>query len=253
MKIGASKVVPDPCNLDFSNPKYKLTPQQRIQFVDRIVNCYQSPLCPEWARLDEDFHVADLNASKLEWLFNLIDQVRYGGKLIRDAKEKHNIDIVYYYHKFKQVPPKKFKKDKDGTLVPIPVKILTPEEKALREKLLPSAKTSFYADEESEKKELFHVVFHFNINRFGDSARCRVTNGIKVRHKLEALITTILHEMAHFWLRLACNTPQGHNHRFKSYNHHINGAHPHKIGFHDLNSCPVQEKYSKRRKENKQS
>ena len=90
------------------------------------------------------------------------------------------------------------------------------------------------------KKDLIEIHFQINQNRFGDSARHRITNGIKVRHKLEALCVSGLHEFVHCLIYSYCGDKQGHNATFLNINHKIHGSDPNIFEYRDENPAETQ-------------
>jgi len=218
--LRARFIATDPCNLDLAKlEEIKLSPEEREKMVDAVVKFLDSSECPEHVRLKEDFSASELTAEHIRYVCNAMDRLIYGGRLLRKAR-LGNAEIWFSYNLFSLDPTKE----------------------------QPCAKTVFSSRTDTEEKELVKVVFQFNRNRFGDSARCRETNGIQVRHKLEALITTTLHELEHLFWRLACKKPQGHNEKFRDFNHAINGAHPNKFGYRDMETCPVHHHYEELRR-----
>lgn len=208
------------CNLKFLDDLTPISERERKAVIDSISVFYQSPHCPAHLRIEDDFDCEDLNADKLRYLFNALDKLFHGGRLLARVRGEHKAEIWFHYEAFSSD---------------------TEEEQ-------PCAKTIFSSNRDTKDKELLSVAFSINLNRFGDTARCRETNGIRVRHKLEALCQTCLHELAHLFWKIACKQAQGHNDKFLLFNHLVNGAHPGKFGYYDLETCAVARKYKNLKK-----
>jgi hypothetical protein len=218
--LRARLITHNPCDVDWKrHPELQLTEKERVYFIDRLSNWIQTSLevRPE-LRLTEDFKASQLTPEKVRFLCNCIDTAFYNGDLLKRVREDMKCEILFDYKPFY----------KDPSI------------------FQPCAKTVFSTREHTE--ELVKVMFCFNYNRFGDSARCRETNGIQVRHKLEALLTTMLHEFAHLFLKVACKKAQGHGRRFQDYNRVVNGAHKGKFSYQDLQTCPVHDFYQNLKK-----
>jgi hypothetical protein len=207
--LGARLITKNPCYIPWEHhPELKLKEHERKFFIDKVTTFLETPgKCADEFLLNRNFHSRDLTREKIRFLCNCIDMAFYGGLLLHRVREILNVEILFDYGPF------------ESNL----------------HVLQPCAKTVFSTHKETEK--LVRVVFHFNSNRFGDSARCRETNGIQVRHKVEALLTTMLHEFAHLFLRISCNKTQGHGQKFQLYNSYINGASPGKFSYQDMQTC----------------
>ncbi len=194
------KSIHNPCSLARSN--HITDPQHAAEVRDLIMN--ELSFSSVEKRLTRDFQKDDLTSQRIMHAFELLDKHFYGSSILSTIKKK-GIEIA---------EPKIYA--------------------FVQEKLQPSMKTVCYSKIGQflpSKLEL-----HLNLNRFGDSAQSRVTNGIIVRNKLDSLLITLSHELVHFILYVWCRNKQGHGETFKKLNHSIHGADKDAFGYYDLNS-----------------
>lgn len=150
-----------------------------------------------------DFEAEELTAEKLQRVFVLADKYVYQSTLLPAIVRK-------------------------GVVVDFQTAFI-PANKA---GLAPTAKTIAFTTRDSEPPS--RLIFQFNVNRFGDSAHWRVTNGVATTHKLDALIVTVLHELVHAILYVWCRDQQGHGAPFSKLNSKLNGHRRGSFQFRDL-------------------
>ena len=94
----------------------------------------------------------------------------------------------------------------------------------------PCQKTVAMFNRENQIREV-----HFMVNslRYKESAKYRITNGIKVKHKLQALLISCLHEMIHGIIYVFCGQHVGHGETFLALNSKLHGADPYIFEYKD--------------------
>lgn len=178
----------NPCNLAAINHAISRDDvRERFDHIAHILKTGQ----PE-ERLDINFDVEDLTAVRIKRIFRLLDLYFYNKTLFAAIKSK-GIKIFFEYFPFND------------------------------EKFQACLKLVAITKESGELVELHFMI---NKNRFHESAKYRVTNGIKVRHKLEAFTISALHEISHAIIYSFCGHLQGHGETFLNLNSKLHGSSP---------------------------
>jgi hypothetical protein len=178
----------NPCNLAAINLAISRD-DVRARF-DQIATILQSGRPEE--RLDINFEADDLTAIHIKRIFKLLDLYFYNATLFPAIYSK-GIKIFFEYFPFND------------------------------EKFQACLKLVAITKESGKLVELHFMI---NKNRFQESAKYRVTNGIRVRHKLEAFTISALHEISHAIIYSFCGHLQGHGETFLNINSKLHGASP---------------------------
>lgn len=148
---------------------------------------------PMHLRLEKRFQLTDLTIDKIKRLFRILDMYFYN-RTFFPALAKEKVRIFWELFPFD-----------DNDFQPC---------------------LKMMAISRKRGQGVSEVHFQVNQNRFHDSANYRITNGVKARYKLEALMISCLHEMTHGLVYVYCPQQQGHNETFLAINSKIHGSDP---------------------------
>ena len=177
----------NPCQL--ANINIAISRKESLKRINHIIDIMSTG--KEEQRLDPNFETKDLTAPKVKRLFRLLNKFFYNGTLLRTIK-KNQIRIFWEIFPFNEEPYQA------------------------------CLKTLCVSAIQSKKPVELH--FMINTNRFEESAKYRITNGIQVQNKLQALAVSGLHEFTHAIQYTFCPELQGHNSLFGNLNYKLHGS-----------------------------
>lgn len=177
----------NPCQL--ANLNMAISRKDSLKRIQQVIDIMGTG--PEELRLSPNFETNELTPEKVKRLFRLLSKFFYNQSLLRTIK-KNQIRIYWEVFPFNEEPYQ-----------------------ACLKTLCVSATNS---------KKPLELHFMINKNRFEESAKYRITNGIPVNNKLEALAISGLHEFIHAIQYTFCPNLQGHNDTFGNLNHKLHGS-----------------------------
>jgi hypothetical protein len=182
--------VSNPCDLETLN--IVTSQEHALERMDVIARILQTG--PLDQRLSFDFAIEDLTAEKLKRVFRLLDVYFWNRSVFSNIRAK-DIKIFFEIFPFGENPAH-------------------PQ---------PCQKTVAMFNRENQIREIHFMV---NTHRYKESAKYRITNGIKVKNKLQALLISCLHELIHGIIYTYCGQHVGHGDTFLALNSKLHGADP---------------------------